>query len=138
MTTRTPIIDSQVHSYERNRPERPWAGSLDGPAEITGDQMVEAMDAVGVDGALLVSPYSLYGFDPSYALEVYAKHPTVTASSSPSTPTPSPSPTSSPSGPAPPASPAAASCSTAGPMRPATPASTASSTPPLGPACPST
>ena len=38
--------------------------------------MVEAMDAVGVDGALLVSPYSLYGFDPTYALEVYAKHPT--------------------------------------------------------------
>ena len=76
MTTRTPIIDSQVHSYERNSPERPWIGSLDGPAEITGDQMVEAMDAVGVDGALLVSPYSLYGFDPTYALEVYAKHPT--------------------------------------------------------------
>ena len=25
---------------------------------------------------LLVSPYSLYGFDPTYALEVYAKHPT--------------------------------------------------------------
>ena len=76
MTTHTPIIDSQVHSYERNSPERPWIGSLDGPAEITGDQMVEAMDAVGVDGALLVSPYSLYGFDPTYALEVYAKHPT--------------------------------------------------------------
>ena len=47
MTTRTPIIDSQVHSYERNSPERPWIGSLDGPAEITGDQMVEAMNAVG-------------------------------------------------------------------------------------------
>ena len=76
MATRTPIIDSQVHSYERNSPERPWVGSLDGPAEINGDQMVEAMDAAGVDGALLVSPYSMYRFDGSYALEVGAKHPT--------------------------------------------------------------
>ena len=76
MATRTPIIDSQVHSYERNHPGRPWAGSLDGPDEVNGDQMVEAMDAAGVDGALLVSPYSMYRFDGSHALEVYAKHPT--------------------------------------------------------------
>src|SRR5438067_2382665 len=46
-------IDAQVHCYERNRPERPWAGTLVGPAEITGDQMVVAMDAVGADGAVL-------------------------------------------------------------------------------------
>jgi L-fuconolactonase len=37
--------------------------------------MVAAMDAVGVDGALLVSPFSMYRYDASYALEVYAKHP---------------------------------------------------------------
>ena len=37
--------------------------------------MVAAMDAVGVDGALLVSPWTMYRFDASYALEVYAKHP---------------------------------------------------------------
>ena len=71
----TPTIDAQVHAYERNRPERPWVGSLTGPEEVTGDDMVAAMDAVGVDGALLVSPYSMYRYDPSYALEVYAKHP---------------------------------------------------------------
>ncbi len=75
MADRTPTIDSQVHAYERNSPERPWQGFLDGPDEVTGDDMVAAMDAVGVDGALLVSPYSMYRFDPSYALEVYAKHP---------------------------------------------------------------
>lgn len=75
MATRTPTIDSQVHAYERNRPERPWVGFLTGPDEVTGDDMVAAMDAVGVDGALLVSPYSLYRYDPSYILEVYAKHP---------------------------------------------------------------
>jgi L-fuconolactonase len=37
--------------------------------------MVAAMDAVGVDGALLVSPFSLYSYDAGYALEVRAKHP---------------------------------------------------------------
>ena len=75
MTTRTPTIDSQVHAYERDSAERPWQGHLTGPEEVTGDDMVAAMDAVGVDGALLVSPYSMYRFDASYALEVYAKHP---------------------------------------------------------------
>ena len=71
----TPAIDAQVHAYERDRPERPWIGFLHGPAEVTGDQMVAAMDEVGVDGALLVSPYSMYRYDASYALEVHAKHP---------------------------------------------------------------
>ncbi|MGE0825183.1 MAG: amidohydrolase [Candidatus Binatia bacterium] len=75
MATRTPIIDSQVHAYERDHPERPWHRFLPGPAEVTGDDMVAAMDAVGVDGALLVSPFTLYRYDASYALEVYAKHP---------------------------------------------------------------
>ncbi len=75
MTMQTPTIDSQVHAYERNRPERPWRNFLVGPAEVTGDDMVAAMDAVGVDGALLVSPFTLYRYDASYALEVYAKHP---------------------------------------------------------------
>ena len=75
MATRTPTIDSQVHAYERNRLERPWAGFLQGPDEVTGDDMVAAMDAVGVDGALLVSPFSMYRYDASYVLEVYAKHP---------------------------------------------------------------
>lgn len=75
MATQTPTIDSQVHAYERNRPERPWRNFLQGPAEVTGDDMVAAMDAVGVDGALLVSPFTLYRYDASYALEVYARHP---------------------------------------------------------------
>ena len=75
MAIRTPTIDSQVHAYERNRPERPWSGFLQGPDEVTGDDMVAAMDAVGVDGALLVSPFAMYRYDASYALQVYAKHP---------------------------------------------------------------
>ena len=75
MATATPTIDCQVHSYARNTPERPWHGHLEGPEEMTGDQMVAAMDAVGVDGAILISPYSLYHYDASYALGVYAQHP---------------------------------------------------------------
>lgn len=69
------VIDAQVHAYERDHPGRPWAAVLHGPAEVTGDQMVEAMDAVGVDGALLVSPWTMYRYDPSYALQVHADHP---------------------------------------------------------------
>ena len=71
----TLTIDCQVHAYERDRPERPWYGYLTGPDEVTGDDMAAAMAAVGVDGALLISPFTLYQYDASYALEVYARHP---------------------------------------------------------------
>jgi L-fuconolactonase len=70
-----PTIDVQVHAYERNHPGRPWVGTLVGPAAVSGDQMVAAMDAVGVDGAVLVSPFSMYGYDASYAIEVHKAHP---------------------------------------------------------------
>ena len=75
MSTTTLTIDSQVHCYERNRPERPWHGHLEGPEEVTGNDMVAAMDAVGVDGAILISPFAMYQYDASYALEVHAEHP---------------------------------------------------------------
>jgi predicted TIM-barrel fold metal-dependent hydrolase len=42
---------------------------------VTGDDMVAAMDAVGVDGALLVSPFAMYRYDASYAVDVHAAHP---------------------------------------------------------------
>lgn len=69
------IIDAQVHAYERDHPARPWHRPLVGPPEVTGDDMVRAMDAVGVDGALLVSPWTMYRYDPSYAIEARAAHP---------------------------------------------------------------
>src|SRR5487761_1911437 len=68
-------IDAQVHAYERDHPGRPWAAVLRGPPAVTGDDMVAAMDAVGVDGALLVSPFTMYRYDASYALEVHRAHP---------------------------------------------------------------
>ena len=70
-----PIIDSQVHAYEANSDARPWIGDLAGPTSVTGEEMVAAMDAVGVDGALLVSRWSLYRYDASYALQVGEKFP---------------------------------------------------------------
>jgi L-fuconolactonase len=70
-----PVIDAQVHAYERNHPGRPWHAVLTGPSEVTGEQMVVAMDAAGVDGALLVSPFTMYRYDASYALEVRKRHP---------------------------------------------------------------
>jgi L-fuconolactonase len=54
-----PTIDVQEHAYERNHPGRPWAAILVGPPEVTDDQMVAATDAIGVDGALLVSRYTV-------------------------------------------------------------------------------
>ena len=69
------ILDSQVHAYERDHPGRPWAAVLHGPPEVTGDEMVRAMDAVGVDGAVLVSPFTMYRYDASYAIDVHAAHP---------------------------------------------------------------
>jgi L-fuconolactonase len=68
-------IDAQVHAYERDHPGRPWAAVLTGPAEVTGDDMVRAMDAVDVDGALLISPFTMYRYDASYAIEVRNRHP---------------------------------------------------------------
>src|SRR6266478_8992696 len=45
------------------------------PAHVTGDEMVAAMDKVGVDGAIFVSPFSMYQYDGSYAVEVQRAHP---------------------------------------------------------------
>src|SRR5215469_14033229 len=70
------IIDVQVHAYERNHPGRPWVGHLHGPQSANGEEMVAAMDAVGVDAAIIVSTFNLYRFDPSFALEVYRNYPT--------------------------------------------------------------
>src|SRR6202047_4636597 len=69
------IIDSQVHAYEATTLERPWFRVPNWPAHVTGDEMVAAMDKVGVDGAIFVSPFSMYQYDASYAVEVQKAHP---------------------------------------------------------------
>ena len=70
-----PIIDSQVHAYEANTPQRPWASVPNWPAHVTGDEMVAAMDKVGVDGAIFISAFSMYRYDGGYAAEVQRAHP---------------------------------------------------------------
>ena len=70
-----PIIDSQVHAYEANTPKRPWHHTPNWPDHVTGDEMVAAMDKVGVDGAIFISAFSLYQYDASYAVEVARAHP---------------------------------------------------------------
>ena len=69
------IIDSQVHAYEANTPKRPWHSVPNWPAHVTGDEMVAAMDKVGVDGAIFISAFSMYRYDASYAVEVQRAHP---------------------------------------------------------------
>jgi len=70
-----PIIDSQVHAYAVNTPARPWHTVPNWPAHVTGDEMVAAMDKVGVDGAISISAFSLYRYDASYAVETQRAHP---------------------------------------------------------------
>jgi L-fuconolactonase len=70
-----PVIDAQIHPYERNHPGRPWVDRLPGAASASGEELVAAMDAVGVDAAILVSAFNLYRFDASYALEVHRAWP---------------------------------------------------------------
>ena len=69
------IIDSQVHAYEANTPKRPWHSVPNWPPHVTGDEMVAAMDKVGVDGAIFISAFSMYQYDASYAVEVQRAHP---------------------------------------------------------------
>ena len=70
-----PTIDVQVHCYERNHPGRPWVSVLAGPPEVTGADMIKAMDEVGVDGALLISVFAMYRWDASYAVAVHKQFP---------------------------------------------------------------
>jgi L-fuconolactonase len=69
------IIDSQVHAYEANTPQRPWASVPNWPAHVTGEEMLAAMDKVGVEGAIFISAFSMYRYDASYAVEVAKTHP---------------------------------------------------------------
>jgi L-fuconolactonase len=70
-----PIIDAQLHAYERNYPGRPWHAALTGPPEVTGEQTLATLDATSVDGAILVSAFTMYRYDASYAVEVRKRHP---------------------------------------------------------------
>jgi predicted TIM-barrel fold metal-dependent hydrolase len=69
------IIDSQVHAYEANTLKRPWHSVPNWPDHVMGDEMVAAMDKVGVDGAIFISAFSMYRYDANYAVEVQRAYP---------------------------------------------------------------
>ena len=92
------IIDCQVHAYEANTPKRPWHNVPNWPPHVTGDEMVEAMSKVGVDGAVFISAFSLYQYDASYAVEVQRAHPGSFGIVKPVDPDDPAWPTSSPTG----------------------------------------
>jgi len=71
---------------------------LAGPPEVTGADMIKAMDSVGVDGALLISVYTMYRWDASYAVGVRKAHPGRFALIKPVNPNDPRSPTRSPNG----------------------------------------
>ena len=81
-----PIIDCQVHAYEANTPKRPWHSVPNWPDHVTGDEMVAAMDKVGVDGAIFISAFSMYRTTPAMRWRCNGRIPAGSPSSSRSNP----------------------------------------------------
>jgi predicted TIM-barrel fold metal-dependent hydrolase len=72
------VIDSQVHIWAADTPERPWAAGMQNrahlPEPLGYDKLLTWMDAAGVDAAVLVPP-SLEGDRNDLALEAAGKFP---------------------------------------------------------------
>ena len=71
------IVDSQVHIWQPNTPDRPWpttAGPPQLPEPFSDETLLALMDEAHVDRVVLVPP-SLQGFRNDYALEAVARHP---------------------------------------------------------------
>jgi predicted TIM-barrel fold metal-dependent hydrolase len=72
------IIDSQVHIWAADTPERPWAPNMEGRAHLaeplSAERLLAMMDEAGVDAAILVPP-SLEGDRNDLALAAAAKFP---------------------------------------------------------------
>lgn len=72
------IIDSQVHIWAANTPERPWAPGMEGrahlPEPLTAPRLLGMMDEAGVDAAILVPP-SLEGDRNDLSLAAAQKYP---------------------------------------------------------------
>src|SRR5918992_5823465 len=75
------ITDAQVHIYEPDRPQSPWPkepGRATPPARhatgFSAEEMLGAMEAVGVDGAVIVPP-AWAGENNEPALAAAAKYP---------------------------------------------------------------
>ena len=72
------IIDSQVHIWGANRPERPWPAERENqaqrPVPLGAHELLGAMDAAGVDRVVIVPP-SWEGDRNDLALEAAMRYP---------------------------------------------------------------
>lgn len=70
------IIDSQIHLWGPDSPERPWPENVKPDVEppLTAERFIPMMDEIGVSRAIIAPP-GVSGFDPGYALECAAKFP---------------------------------------------------------------
>ena len=70
------IVDSQVHIWGENTPERPWPKRAEPqrPVPLGKDELLGEMDAAGVDRVIIVPP-SWEGDRNDLAIEAVEKHP---------------------------------------------------------------
>ncbi|MGH8703272.1 MAG: amidohydrolase family protein, partial [Burkholderiales bacterium] len=70
------IVDSQVHIWAANTPERPWPARHEPhkPKPITAQDLLREMDSAGVDACVLVPP-SWEGERNELALEAARRYP---------------------------------------------------------------
>ena len=72
------IVDSQVHIWAAERPDRPWppgrAAQAQKPYPVTKEMVLAAMDDAGVDRAVLIPP-SWEGDYNDVVLEAAQAHP---------------------------------------------------------------
>ena len=70
------IVDSQVHIWGANTPERPWPGRAHAQREIPlgHEQLLKDMDGAGIDRVIIVPP-SWEGDRNDLATEAAKKHP---------------------------------------------------------------
>ncbi|MBT4095867.1 MAG: amidohydrolase, partial [Nitrospinaceae bacterium] len=73
-----PIVDAQVHIWAANTPERPWPEEQivkpHRPEPFSKDNLLEEMNAAGVQRAVLVTPM-WEGFRNDLVLEAAQAHP---------------------------------------------------------------
>ena len=75
--TKRIIVDSQIHIWKANTPERPWNAEASGPQlpePMTIERIVPIMDEGGVDRAVIVPP-TLDGLRIDYGQEAARRYP---------------------------------------------------------------
>jgi predicted TIM-barrel fold metal-dependent hydrolase len=69
------IIDSQVHAFDDPDADVPWLTPSNRFLKVDGAGMVAAMDAVGVAGAVMISPFGVYRYDTRFIVRLGQAHP---------------------------------------------------------------